>query len=271
MTVLNPGLLDLAKLPPSQVHLPMFREIIDTAKVIDEDYRFFGLLRGMQTLFIDVGADIGAASLAALNLCGSVDVLAFEPNASLRWYLEEVAAVFARRARCFSYDITGLGDSEGTIELFIPKVDDWHVIGEASMDRSVFEQAIVVERLSEYSPSRRFSLDRAIVPITTFDAFGLDGYDVEQYDVVLVKIDVENYEPHVLCGMQRFIAENRPLFFVENSLIETYEILKMAGYAIFDFVPEQNKIRRVDRPGRVNMVCVHEAQLHEATYRQMIA
>lgn len=247
----------LGDLPPSAAHRRLFDEVVDEGKLIEDDFALLGLLRGKPTFVVDVGANIGAFSAAALRLIETVDVVAFEANPSLGWFLHEVRKRFEVEGRSMRVELFGLADSEGAITLHIPRVDDWHVIGEASMDPSVFHREVVRERLSGYSRHGEFSVDRAEVAIRVFDRLGIaPPHGVDQ---VFVKIDVENYEPYVLLGMREFLDRYKPIIMMENSRQDARDFVASLGFVTHSYDVGSRRILPFDGGAHTNLIYIHPA------------
>jgi FkbM family methyltransferase len=251
--------IDLKEVRPSQAHLPIFKSVMDDNKIIESDFYFLKAYKGKKVFIIDIGANIGAFSLAALNLVGNVTSIGFEPNISLEWFLQQTRSAYAAAGQEFCFNLVGLSDLESSIDLYIPRIEDWHVIGEASMDRSQFERENVIKRLKGYSSKGAFDLDIATVQVRIFDSLAIEP--PADTEVVIVKIDVENYEPHVLRGMKKFLEKYKPIVFAENSNPESVNILAGHGYSLFEYDVQREVLAPTTGAGRDNIIYLHADRL----------
>lgn len=141
-------------------------------------------------VMLDVGANVGHHALALASLCSAIH--AFEPFSPVR---ELMAAQLARNGiRNVHVHPVGLADRDAELPFFAPPGTN-RGIGSfvaATGDAGGDERLRVVQG-DAYLRER-----------------GIRGVD-------LVKIDVEGFEKQVLEGLQRTLAESRPLLLVEFS------------------------------------------------------
>ncbi len=177
-------------------------------------------------VILDVGANTGVYTLVARCLNPSATVVALEP----------VARVFRRLQRNLElngYDVRvekmAASDVSGSAVIYDLPSDHEYT---ASLDRSMLGNSGDVIKYTV--PTRR--LDDA-----------LSGAGLRSVD--LVKIDVEQFEPHVLRGMGVFLSSCRPALLIEilNEKIarEVGELTRDLGYSIFRVV-EQHGLARMD-------------------------
>jgi FkbM family methyltransferase len=130
----------------------------------------------------------------------------------------------------------GLGRETGTARLHLPKVDDWHVVGEASLSAAHFEEPAVRDRLRSYGRAGAFSLCSFDVRISRFDDLDDPALSPASGERVIVKIDVEGAEEQVLEGMSGYIEAVSPIFLIENSPDSRVPgMLRDRGYAAYHF------------------------------------
>lgn len=134
--------------------------------------------------FIDIGGNVGMASLSAAAALGTRGrIIAFEPNPA-------VAAIHAeavRRNRLtdqHTLHMCAVGTQPGTTQMFVPDVNH----GEGSLASG-----------PQNRPGR-------MVDVSITDARSLE----ELPRIDLVKIDVEGYELTVLKALERALARHRP-------------------------------------------------------------
>lgn len=83
----------------------------------------------------------------------------------------------------------------------------------------------------------RASVDHKMTIVDGDDFFVVRGDDVAvDRDLVLIKIDVEGYEPHVMDGLADTIARNKPIVLSEShsdtAEKEQAEVMEPLGYAV---------------------------------------
>ncbi|CAL1240546.1 FkbM family methyltransferase [Candidatus Methylocalor cossyra] len=235
--------VDPRNLPITRVHVKYFEDLLRSQKPHEEDFLFFRNFCDEPTLFLDIGGNVGNSALSVLFVCPNWRVVSFEPNPSLSYFMERVSEVFAERQAHFTYYPVGLGAESGEVDLYIPKVDDWLVIGEASIIREHFQDAVVRTRLSSYSASGQWSLIKTTISIVTFDSFLAEHPILGAEKRIVVKIDVEGAEVAVLKGMEGFIQKHWPLFMIENSLPDVVgEWLGARGYRAYIFELSTNQL-----------------------------
>jgi FkbM family methyltransferase len=135
-------------------------------------------------VFFDVGANFGHYTSLASGVVGNTGrVYAFEPSPKANQTIEDMIAL--SKVDNITLVKAALGKEKGTVTLYMPNTDGLH------------------------SPSIMKS-DDDFKPIE-IPVISLDDYATEQniQTVKLMKIDVEGYEPNVLDGMTRLLAERR--------------------------------------------------------------
>lgn len=159
------------------------------------------------TVFLDIGANIGYFSIAIGNRLGpNGRVLAFEPHPSLVNLLERSIQLNSLE-NVIQIQQCALSDHEGTLDLFYP---EGH-LGQGSSTRTFDEHGYSLS-----APAHR-----------------LDDLLPEGLAVDLVKIDVEGHELSVLRGMRGVLARspNIKILFekLEASSQESSEIASLLG------------------------------------------
>jgi FkbM family methyltransferase len=159
--------------------------------------------------FVDVGGHVGTyAVVAARALDANGRVLTFEPNPTMRAFLEENV----RLNGCSNVIVSDLAVSEapGRATLYVPRAGD---VGWSSLSSEWARESDAVE-----------------VEVTTLD----DAVARYGLDPGVVKIDVESYEAQVLRGAGS-VLERRPALvveIVEENLAEVIPMLARLGYAV---------------------------------------
>jgi len=152
----------------------------------------------------DVGANIGLFSLFAAELCGTVDIYAFEPIPAVFASLAANAALYGLAARLFD---CAVGEAAGSAELAYATILSGR-FGDAAAERQVVRGFLGAERGAEAAAlgeaemasllDDRLRRERVTAPVRTLAAV-IAEHAVERID--LLKIDVEKAEIEVLCGL----------------------------------------------------------------------
>lgn len=167
------------------------------------------LVRKANTI-IDIGANLGIYTLSACAVNPEATVVAFEPVTGTAEQLRLNVALNGWVDRC-TVDEHAVTDHSGEALFYVP--GDFSPI--ASLDPSGF---------------RGKTGTATTVRVGTLD-------ELVSRPVDLVKIDVEKFEPAVLRGMSRILADDRPAIIVEclpdGPGSEVEAILHEAGYQLF--------------------------------------
>jgi FkbM family methyltransferase len=184
---------------------------------------------------IDVGANVGAHTLTLASGAGkSGRVLAFEPNPITRASLVKNLELNGLSAVSV-YDVA-LGDRSAVLPLRVPRVDtpEYANMGLASL-------------VALDTPH-----DLVNVQIRTLDQIAAEA-QLERVDVV--KIDVQGYEYHVLCGMRHVLRRFAPALLFEferwawaqaDSHIKLLDdLIRQFGYVLWNIEPGgRTRLRR---------------------------
>lgn len=166
------------------------------------------LCRGLNPIFVDVGANTGYYSLLAIAT-GASKVFAFEPVPSIHGILENNIKESAMMDQIELFEV-GVGEANGSFTLYLPDAGHGLIETSASLNKDF----------------RSSHSDEYSVEVITLDTFG-EEHDSEFVDrQVLMKIDVETFEPQVMLGGLNFIRTHRPVIIIEilpGSDIEFFE------------------------------------------------
>jgi len=147
--------------------------------------------------FIDVGANVGWYTLLACGL-GAKRVYAFEPNPRMASLLRRTLSVNGYQKKV-TFTEAACGEHEGKLHLF---VDPYQAGG-----------AHIGPTATEAAPSYRNGAQAPLVEVVRLDEVvlkeGLEG-------PVIMKIDVEGFEPRVIAGASRLLTELKPILFIEH-------------------------------------------------------
>jgi FkbM family methyltransferase len=239
--------LNTTEITVAESHIQLFEKLLLDRIPHESDFYFFQNFKDISTLFIDVGANIANSVLSVHFICPQWRIVSFEPNLSLNYFLQRAKSFLEVQGQEYSYFMCGLSNTEGTINFFIPKIDNWFVIGEASCIKEHFTDDVVSDRLSSYSTHGGWELVESEVEIITFDNFVKNNDIFKDETLIIVKIDVEGYEFQVLDGMKNFIQSKQPIFMIENNYsvmpdpVEEY--LALFGYQKYQYFNQTNQLK----------------------------
>ena len=191
-------------------------------------------------LIIDVGANIGLTAMAMSFAASRSRIIAFEPSPAN-------VALFESNTRGnpqIELERCGLAECAGELDFLVPPAGaNCHMV------------------TSNYEFSSSVGFHPLKVPVTTLDSYLERTAPNER--VVLIKIDVEGFEPNVLAGASGVIERHRPLIWMEfNSvtlnIAQGYSPMAFAT-ALFDCF----EVLRVDDEGALVPVPGAGALVHD--------
>jgi len=159
----------------------------------EKEFSYFNGMIKEDGAILDIGANIGAMTVALAKKHPHSLIYSFEPVPENFTALKRVAGFFQlNNVRLFE---TALGDRAGTAQMIIPQIGNSYIHG---LSR-------VVEKSD--SPGKQF-----LVSVEQ-----LDGIPALQQTakITAIKIDVENFEHAVLKGGEALLCKHRPLIFCE--------------------------------------------------------
>ena len=253
--------LQILEVPPgSDVHWDMWSNLANSDEPHEVDYWLLQMLPA-DTNFVDIGANIGNSALSALKANKCLRITSFEANFSLEKYLEKSKEFIKKNNGRFRFFLYGLGNEKKTIDLYVPKIDNWYVIGESSMLREHFDQATVSERLASYSKHGKWSLEKGQVLIERFDDI-YENIFIEEPMSFFVKIDVEGFEDNVIDGMHEFIKKYNPGFLMEvNEQKSSCKKLLDLGYEPYHYDHANRLIRHGFNPDSLNAIYLNQSAI----------
>jgi FkbM family methyltransferase len=151
-------------------------------------------------LVIDVGANIGDVTLAALRSFPDCKVICFEPVLNSYNYLSNRLKPFANRVTLIK---KALSDKDGLSEI---NITSFH--GANSIHKQSIYHSSVNPSINE--------LNKESIEIVRLDNY-LDKFDNQRIDVL--KIDVEGHELNVLRGGSKFISQYVDTIIIECSIM----------------------------------------------------
>jgi len=163
-------------------------------------------------LFLDVGANYGAHSVLFLSV--GIPIIAFEPNRACFSYFKTICELNGFTGR---WEQAAVGNGTGHIELVFPEKETW--LG------SVCSDVALNLKKSSFVKTER-------VPLKMLDDYCQDI----PHNNLLIKIDVEGYEPEVIRGATKLLQNCKPkLIFESNdekSRGELFRLLADNGYSV---------------------------------------
>ncbi|HEY3911456.1 MAG TPA: FkbM family methyltransferase [Stellaceae bacterium] len=163
-------------------------------------------------LFLDVGANYGTHSV--LFLAAGVPTISFEPNPECFSHFDTICKLNGLVGR---WERVALGSQTGEVELAYPEKDTW--FGSVAADVSLI--------MKESFPVRTQK-----VMLKPLD----DYFDELASANILIKIDVEGFEPDVLRGARQIIVSLKPKIIFESNTAQArpilFGILGEFGYSI---------------------------------------
>lgn len=168
---------------------------------------------------LDVGANVGDVTTAALNSFPGCSVICFEPVSQTYEILRDRLAGYP--GRTFVYNL-GLSDAEGEVEIHLTNFHGANSLSSQTRFhrtlnpgvREVGSEKVRIVRLDDIA---------AGLPAATID---------------VLKIDVEGHELSVIKGGARFISENVDVIIVEISLMRDESWENQALFDIFAILNE---------------------------------
>ena len=182
-----------------------FKRLLRTAlnSSVEDDFNVIDLFpehRG--ALFLDIGANQGAAIDVFLKKNKNCKIFSFEPNPSV---FRKLRSRFKSNARVKLFDF-GLGEREGRFELFVPVYRGYEFDGLGSLSAD-FDDSWLSETLLFYN--RKFLHMREI----SCEIKRLDDLNLEPF---FMKIDVQGFELEVVRGGEATIKKSQPIILMES-------------------------------------------------------
>ncbi len=173
------------------------------------------------SVFFDVGANVGIFSLRLAQERSDITIYAFEPEPNASHCLRQT--IEANSITSISLFQTALSNKEGNATFYF---DGENHGGHSLNSNSIIDSGSTI-------------LDKFSVSLTTLDQM-VQQHSLSRLDVV--KIDVQLHEESVLQGARQSIKNFRPIFLIECYLNELKKnpspliqpFIEAGGYSIFD-------------------------------------
>jgi FkbM family methyltransferase len=167
----------------------------------------FKILKSIHTrlrgCYIDVGANRGQSIESILLFVPKAEIISFEANPNLA---KKLTARYRGQNR-IRIVAAGLGDSPGKSTLFVPSYNGLVYDALASLDRGSAASWLSKETIVGFRP-QKLTISELCCKVTTLDSL--------QLSPAFIKIDVQGYEYHVLCGGRETLRKYEPIVLLES-------------------------------------------------------
>lgn len=191
---------------------------------VEDDFNVIDLFPEHEDiLFLDVGANQGAAIDVFLKKSKHCKIYSFEPNPDV---FKKLHARFRsnRRVNLFNF---GLGEKSGTFKLFVPVYRGYEFDGLGTLSPK-FDDSWLSEKVFYYN--KKFLQIREI----DCEVKPLDDLNLEPF---FMKVDVEGFELEVFRGGAKTIKRTYPIILVESSERDqaVMKFLGQFGYKLYRY------------------------------------
>jgi FkbM family methyltransferase len=189
---------------------------IQTLEFDKNENHFFHFIEKLPNkgVVIDIGANIGIMSVLLSKYKPDVTIISFEPIPENFSALQRIVNHY--QAKNVQLNQVAVGDANGQIQMVMPT-----------------EQDVRLQGLSHVVVDEKTTGVKYNVPIVTLDSF-TEGYDMP---IVGIKMDVENYEYHVLKGAKQTLIKHKPILYIElwenDNRTKCMDLLAEIGYKPF--------------------------------------
>lgn len=227
----------LDKLLPIKYRVPVRYYVLKICRSLESEIDLLAALVPKNSIAVDVGANHGTYTYPLEKVAR--EVVAFEPIPACAATVE--AWAIKKNVKVYN---SGLGDVDGSLKLFLPRIN-----GRVFTTRASFARC----------DSECLEVD---VPVTTLDSYNLT-------DVGFIKIDVEGFELNVLHGAECLISRCKPTLLLEvDPVVQSKEQFSavfswLSGRGYRSFYVEKGKLLSCtasiqdERPDLYNFVFIH--------------
>lgn len=188
-------------------------------------------------VFVDVGANVGVYSILASGVAGAYSI-SFEP----------VPSTFARLKRNIAYN-----NLQDKVQLHNLGIGD-------KSEKLLFSDSL--DAINHVIQTPQYDGSTIMVDVTTLDLI------LNDIAVHLLKIDVEGFEANVLKGATQILQKQdlKAVIIETNGLSNQYEFdqdyihekLTDAGFAAFDYIPSEKKLRPITTMNPDNTIYIRD-------------
>jgi FkbM family methyltransferase len=166
---------------------------------------------------LDVGANMGVTCAIAKRNRPDINLIAFEPVPQNLTILHRIQSIYS--VRKMTIHPFAIGDSEGVISIAVPSANGVPITGLSHVISSEFKNQDV----------ERHPFAKVDVSMRTLDSLSLERVDA-------IKIDVEDYEYHVVNGAKQLLQTFQPIVFCElwdtPNRRKTIDFMTSMGYSV---------------------------------------
>lgn len=177
-------------------------------------FKFLKIIENPENV-LDIGANIGVMTYHFANKFNKANVYSFEPVPVNKKILQRIIAKFKlNNVKVYPF---ALGESESKIQMIMPESNKvyFHGLSHVKQNRKN-EKGLIYD-----------------VELKKLD----DLQDFKNIKVDAIKVDVEDFEYHVLKGGENLIRKNRPLIYAElwnsENKDKSLKFLRSLNYRVF--------------------------------------
>ena len=186
------------------------------------------LKKNTEGLILDIGANTGISALSFRKILPNYKIISFEPNILLEASLEKV-----ERSDLFSYQMVGLGETDGVFKLYTPIYKNIPLHTFSALSHEDVIKALEITYKANIL--KDIKVNASDCEIRILDSFNLDPD--------IIKVDAEGNELKIFLGAIQTIKKNKPSIIFEachGDFEEIYKFLINLNYQIFYFVSDQD-------------------------------
>lgn len=205
----------------------------------EKDFFHFLDLLPNDSHVLDIGANLGLMTYFLADKCEQVE--AFEPIPSNARNLKKL--ISKKRLNNVNLHEIALGDTNGKIELILPRVD------------GVVKQGLSHVKADKMTDFNEGEVVEAVISKLD-DLKAIKGKKIDG-----IKIDVENFEFEVFKGAVELLKQDKPLIYCElwdnQNRYDCFELLTSLGYEIFELVNSELVKLKGDQSHGQNFFFIH--------------
>ncbi len=180
----------------------LLRTILNSS--VEDDFNAIDLFPDdKDLLFLDIGANQGAAIDVFLKKNKNCKIYSFEPNP---YVFKKVLSRFKSNDRVQLFKF-GLGEKEGRFKLFVPIYRGYEFDGLGSLS-STFDDSWLSETILFYN-KKFLQIHEINCEIKRLDDLNLEPF--------FMKVDVEGFELEVFRGSETTIKKSQPIILMESN------------------------------------------------------
>lgn len=243
--------------------------MLDNPSIHDGDYEILRYLKSESSILLDVGANWGYSAGEFIKLGIKSKIVSFEVVSCYDYVLGELARRFPDR---YTYFLTGLGETSGSLTFVVPVLNGVACSGLCSATISPYMEALA-RNILDYAEINKGLADNLQLRFLEFTAEIRTLDEIvpsklpaqwQELPIEAIKIDVEGLECLVLSGACQLLKRHRPLVLAEgaNRTEGIQELMISLGYVFAE--KEGDKLSVLQGiGGKVNGFFLHHGRLAE--------